>query len=233
MPADQDVTGYGSMSPEQRVAFRQDYDQQLAAMPAPIDTGIAQGAAALGAPLVSAGQGVDQFAQTEFPISAENAGRTPVRIAQGVGSVVPLAAEALAGPAAPALIAGTVGAQSYKSAFDQAKAAGADDDTAHQAATISAGANMALSELPGAAIGKAFQGVSAGLRGEVMQTLASMGQSGVVMTTYGQLQRLISNVAAKQTYAPDGNCYPPGLPASSGLHIDVDVANSPDPSRAR
>jgi len=39
--------------------------------------------------------------------------------------------------------------------------------------------------------------------------------------------------ACRPTYAQDGNCYPPGVPSSSGLHIDVDTANSPDPSQAR
>ncbi len=39
--------------------------------------------------------------------------------------------------------------------------------------------------------------------------------------------------ACRQTYAPDGNCYPPNMPASSGIHVDVDTANSADPSRAR
>lgn len=39
--------------------------------------------------------------------------------------------------------------------------------------------------------------------------------------------------ACRQTYAPDGNCYPPGLPPASGLHIDVDTATSADPSQAR
>jgi hypothetical protein len=39
--------------------------------------------------------------------------------------------------------------------------------------------------------------------------------------------------ACRQTYASDGNCYPPTVPPSSGMHVDVDTANSPDPSRAR
>ncbi len=39
--------------------------------------------------------------------------------------------------------------------------------------------------------------------------------------------------ACRQTYAQDGNCYPPGTPPTSGLHIDVDTADSPDPSQAR
>jgi hypothetical protein len=39
--------------------------------------------------------------------------------------------------------------------------------------------------------------------------------------------------ACRQTYAPDGNCYPEKTPASSGLHVDLDTANSPDPSHGR
>lgn len=37
--------------------------------------------------------------------------------------------------------------------------------------------------------------------------------------------------ACRRTYAADGNCYPPGVAPSSGLHIDVDTAGSADPSR--
>jgi hypothetical protein len=39
--------------------------------------------------------------------------------------------------------------------------------------------------------------------------------------------------ACRATYAADGNCYPPGVAPSSGLHIDVDTANSADPSAGR
>ena len=39
--------------------------------------------------------------------------------------------------------------------------------------------------------------------------------------------------ACRRTYAPDGNCYPPGVPADSGLHVDLDTAVVPDPSQAR
>ena len=39
--------------------------------------------------------------------------------------------------------------------------------------------------------------------------------------------------ACRQTYASDGNCYPPGFPPPSGLHIDVESADSPDPSKGR
>jgi hypothetical protein len=39
--------------------------------------------------------------------------------------------------------------------------------------------------------------------------------------------------ACRTTYNADGNCYPPGINASTGLHIDVESASSPDPSHGR
>jgi hypothetical protein len=39
--------------------------------------------------------------------------------------------------------------------------------------------------------------------------------------------------ACRATYASDGNCYPPGVAPSSGLHIDVNTAGSADPSYGR
>ena len=39
--------------------------------------------------------------------------------------------------------------------------------------------------------------------------------------------------ACRKSYAADGNCYPPGVSPSAGLHIDVESANSADPSGAR
>jgi len=34
-------------------------------------------------------------------------------------------------------------------------------------------------------------------------------------------------------YSRDGNCYPPGIPATQQLHVDVNTATSPDPSQGR
>ncbi len=39
--------------------------------------------------------------------------------------------------------------------------------------------------------------------------------------------------ACRQTYAPENNCYPPGFAPNSGLYIDVDSADSADPSHGR
>jgi hypothetical protein len=42
------------------------------------------------------------------------------------------------------------------------------------------------------------------------------------------------DVAGRCTnYNRDGNCYPPGTSAAQGLHVDLNTANTPDPSRAR
>jgi hypothetical protein len=35
------------------------------------------------------------------------------------------------------------------------------------------------------------------------------------------------------SYNRDGNCYPPGMPAAQGLHVDLNTANSVDPSQGR
>ncbi len=39
--------------------------------------------------------------------------------------------------------------------------------------------------------------------------------------------------ACRQTYARDGNCYAPGFAPGSGVHLDLDSADSPDPSHGR
>ncbi len=39
--------------------------------------------------------------------------------------------------------------------------------------------------------------------------------------------------ACRQSYAPDGNCYPVGISPNSGLYVDLDSATSDDPSHAR
>lgn len=36
-----------------------------------------------------------------------------------------------------------------------------------------------------------------------------------------------------QNYHSDGNCYPPGITPATHLHVDVNTANSPDPSAGR
>ncbi len=62
-------------------------------------------------------------------------------------------------------------------------------------------------------------------------------QSGIAFADvwqYAQSPRRPELTAScKKTYDADGNCYPPAVAPSSGLHIDVNSATSPDPSHAR
>lgn len=46
-------------------------------------------------------------------------------------------------------------------------------------------------------------------------------------------RRAEMTASCRQTYGQDGSCYAPGMSQSSGVYIDVDTANSADPSHAR
>ncbi len=63
------------------------------------------------------------------------------------------------------------------------------------------------------------------------------GESGVSFADVWQFaqspRRPEMTAACRETYATDGNCYPPEMPRESGVHVDIDAANSPDPSQAR
>ena len=72
---------------------------------------------------------------------------------------------------------------------------------------------------------------------EFPQRPPAPSESGVTFAEAWQFaqspRRPAMTASCRQTYAPDGNCYPPGMPASSTMHVDVDTAKSPDPSYAR
>lgn len=57
--------------------------------------------------------------------------------------------------------------------------------------------------------------------------------SQIVVWQYAQSPRRAQfSASCPKNAAPDGNCYAPGLPESPASFIDLDVANSPDPSEA-
>ena len=61
--------------------------------------------------------------------------------------------------------------------------------------------------------------------------LARSGTPGAFVWQYAQSPRRPAlTQACSNTYAPDGNCYVPELP---GLHLDLNVASTPDPSHGR
>ena len=64
----------------------------------------------------------------------------------------------------------------------------------------------------------------------------SPSQSGVRFAEiwqYAQSPRRKDFARMCRNYNPDGNCYPPGIQASSHLHVDVNTATSADPSAGK
>jgi hypothetical protein len=64
----------------------------------------------------------------------------------------------------------------------------------------------------------------------------SPAQSGIRFAEvwqFAQSPRRKDAAAHCTNYARDGNCYPPGIAASQLLHVDLNTATSPDPSRGR
>ncbi len=68
-------------------------------------------------------------------------------------------------------------------------------------------------------------------------TAPKPSQSGLSFASvwqYAQSPRRPEMTAAcRKTYAADGSCYPPGMRAGSGVYVDVESADSADPSSAR
>ena len=64
-------------------------------------------------------------------------------------------------------------------------------------------------------------------------TPGSSGISFAEVWQFVQSPRRRDFASGCSNYNSDGNCYPPGLGKSSGVHVDVEVAASADPSHAR
>jgi hypothetical protein len=62
-------------------------------------------------------------------------------------------------------------------------------------------------------------------------------ESGIAFADVWQLaqspKRREVAAACPSNYNPDGNCYPPGVDPSKKVHVDIETANSPDPSQGR
>jgi hypothetical protein len=62
---------------------------------------------------------------------------------------------------------------------------------------------------------------------------AQSGVSFAEVWQFAQSPRRKDVAAHCTNYNHDGNCYPPGVPPAQQLHVDVNSATSPDPSRGR
>ena len=70
----------------------------------------------------------------------------------------------------------------------------------------------------------------------ISNRLPGPSQSGVGFAEvwqYAQSPRRKDFARMCRNYNPDGNCYPPGIPPATRLHVDVNTATSADPSAGR
>ena len=68
---------------------------------------------------------------------------------------------------------------------------------------------------------------------ELPARLSSLPAAIVSVWQYAQSPRRQFSAACPQNQASDGNCYAPGLPHGPNSFVDLNVAQSPDPSQAR
>lgn len=67
-----------------------------------------------------------------------------------------------------------------------------------------------------------------------VSTFRSAAPAFVAVWQYAQSPRRAQfSAACPRNQAPDSNCYAPGLPQDANTFVDLDVANSPDPSEAQ
>lgn len=96
-------------------------------------------------------------------------------------------------------MAGVMGAQNYGDTFRAAKAKGATDDDAYEAAFLSGISGTVLGGLP---MGVVMHAIPAAFKEQVLGGLVDAGKSGVVMTSLSQLQQFVDNVIAQNTFDP-------------------------------
>jgi hypothetical protein len=203
VPATADPLGYADASTEQRTQIRQRLEHDIAALPAPEDTGLGQAGGAvksLGESLRTAGQATIEAGEAAHPLTDEEQGRLTVRGVKLLTGLAPYLVASLGGPEA---VAGLAGLQGFGSHYDAAKKAGSTDEQAATAALFGGVSNAALMTVP---IGKAME--VAGklpnlLKGEFFKTVGEMAKSSATGVTFTQLQTVADNLLAQQTYAPD------------------------------
>jgi hypothetical protein len=193
VPEMDDPIGYGAMSPEQRAMFRRSYqtaiDQQKAEPVTP--NALQRGGAQL-----------QSDARDVFPVDPSQAGKLSTSVAAGVGSMpVLLAATAVGGPAAGF---GVASLQGYDNAYQTAKAHGATEQQAHDAALPSAVVSGGLMSANAAVL---LKGLPLGVQNSVVGAALGYVASSGTMAGAGQVQRFADNAIAQQTYDPNRSLF--------------------------
>ena len=151
-------------------------------------------------PLYKAGEAVQEFGKRAVPISEAERAAHPIAagIGSGVGAAGPLIVAGLIDPAA-AIAGGAAifGLSSAADTYDAAKAKGADEATAREAAGLSGAANAAIGVLPIGNVLKPFAKFMPEASGLAVRILAQAGQNGVTFGSIGEVQHFLGQEIAK------------------------------------
>ncbi len=199
VPPTQDPLGYADMTPDQRAAARANLQGQIAAMPAPEQTGIGAPAAALASGAQDAGTALASWAQAALPVDTSKEG-IATGAARGLGGLAPIIAAGLT-PAGAAIVPLAIGAQSFDSSFRDAKAHGASDSDATQTAFINGAIQAGVMSAPlGGAIMKVTDPL---LRDGLLKTAVNFGAHGIAFESAADAGKFADNYIARQTYDPN------------------------------
>jgi hypothetical protein len=144
-----------------------------------------------------AGQAVEQFGQSGFPVPKENEGLGTGVARTAAGVALPVAAGMLAGPAAAAAV---FYPQSFQAHYEEAKAKGASDDTATAAAHAGAAADTAVMAVP---LHQALNYVPAPLKEGFARIAADLVKAGATFSGASALDTVAQNYVAQKTFDPN------------------------------
>jgi hypothetical protein len=199
-----DLYGYQDMTPEQRQAFRAQYEQDLSQMAPPEQSVIyqggrllAKGGSAVGETVAVPGEWINTQGQKITPPAGyENAMST--NIGKAIGSLPVYVGSLLAGgvPAAMGIAASQTYAQSYQ---EQIKAGASPEDAA-----VNAGAKaIAASGLFAVPATRWLSALGPIEKRAAVAAIVHMAEDGTLMTGVGQLQHLVNNIVDKATTQPE------------------------------
>lgn len=192
VPADQDVIGYQSLSPDQRAKTREDFtaaNDELAKR---------EPNAAM-----RAGAAMQKFGADAFSVAPENES-IQTGVGRMIGGAVPAlvasaAGSAIGGPVGGVLAAAaTVGSQTYDTTYQDAVSKGATPEEAENAAGKSAAVQALTMALPISQLAR----VPVPLREGLAKTLINLGQNGVEFGSANAVGTFAQNYVAQQTYDP-------------------------------
>lgn len=186
------LTQYRRSSPEEKATMRQDAINAVAAPPGALERG--------GANVLKAGQDLAEDAKKLIPLTPEEESRPSVTIAKTAASLLTFLATA--GPAGVPGMVAYGGIESYGKTYEEAKKAGASDEDATVAASISGVVQGGLNAVPAHKALAVADQIPKAFKGEFVKTLVEMAKSGGTLLGFTQVSNLADNYIAKETFDP-------------------------------